>query len=781
MNPPDPTPLEVSQGMRRSILASAFASWFSVCIAQQFLNGFALVLGASEIQIALLTTLPMIGMTLQLFSTLLTQRLRRRKPYWFWISTVHRLLWLPIAGIPFLVGYYHLGSGPGMTLFLALFFVSSVLGSMVSPFWFSWMADLVPKEQTGKFWSRRMAMVSLLNLTAIPLGLFADSFPKGDLLPYALLFLLAAVVGQIDLLIHNRVVEPLPAPVADGKSLLKLAWAPFQQPDFRKFLLFGCAYTFACSFSDAFIIFFCLQRLGLSQSFIAIAVSMMWLMRWIMARYWGFLGDRFGHVPVLRVCSAALVIWPVAIAFLGPLHPIAAILAIYSYAGFFAVGFESSFIALCLRLTPASNKSLYVSTLNATIGLVAATAPLLGGGLIAWSKNHPGLLGPVDHFQLVIAMGSILRLLAVIFFPLKFQAPMGAAPGLLVRRLMDSNPFKVIHHSYVLDEGVQESERVDAVRELADAGSDIASEQLIHALRDASLEVRRGAVRALVEIGERSSLPALLEAARSPESQIQAEAVEALGRMDDRSVTPFLVSLLDDPFLHLPSMRALADLRDPASLEVIRRWGALESLPLDRRATALETWCSLGDEVAIGPCLRFIRGAQHDLPRWQAAIALAKMTAAPIDFYSALQQELRVRGEVVMAQTDLVEHSPVGRGKSPRLRKAAAALARRGQDAYMAGNWREATLGFTLASLVCLEIAPSTIADPFPPADPLLARALTPLEKTIAQLAITRSQLILSLRLAEALLKSDRSPPAPPVHEEAILAFCLLRKLLGFS
>ena len=141
------SPLEITRGMRRSILASIFGSWFGTCIALQFLTGLFLILGASEVQIALLSSLPMLGMALSFFSTLFIQHLHRRKPYWFWLSTIHRLLWLPIAAIPFFVGYF--GSKSVIIIFLGLYFLSSILGSMSSPVWFSWMADLVPKEHAG--------------------------------------------------------------------------------------------------------------------------------------------------------------------------------------------------------------------------------------------------------------------------------------------------------------------------------------------------------------------------------------------------------------------------------------------------------------------------------------------------------------------------------------------------------------------------------------------------------------------------------------------------------
>ncbi len=781
MNKSELNSLDVSRGMRRSIISSIFGSWFGVCIAGQFLTGFFNTLHASYIQVAMLTALPMLGLAVQLITTLLLQHLRQRKPYWFWLAIIHRLIWFPLAAIPFLVGYLDLASGPALVIFLVLFFLSSMLGSMSAPLWFSWMADLVPKDQTGKFWGRRMAMVSMLNILVIPLGWFADSFPQGSLLPFGLLFLMAAVVGQFEIFIHNRVPEPPVAPAAGSGLILDLVVEPFRRKNFRRFLLFTCMYNGAVYFADWAVVFFCLNELHLTQSFIAFAASLMWIMRWLMARYWGFLGDRFGHAVVVRICGNCLTIWPLALVFWGYSHPWTTLLAIHVYMGFFNVGLDTAYNALLLGITPPQNKSLYVSYNIAAGGLTGALFSILGGYFLDWSAHHKDLIGSLNNFQLLFLVAACMRIFTMLCFPSKLQETKGTTTAMLVKRLIDANPFKVIHHSYVLNESVQEAARVDAVHELADAGSDIATEQLVLALRDPSLDVRRGAVGALVEIGETSSIPALLAAARAPESQIQSEAIEALGRLGDRSLTPFLISQLDDPVLRLPALRGLGDLQDPSSLDAVRVWAFRDSSPPELRATALEVGCNLGDESCIPACLQFVRDCNHELPRWQAAMALAKMTVAPIDFYSVLQQELRVRGEVVSAQSHMISRSPAGREKPAHIRTAAAALCHKAEQHYMEAHWQEAALDFTLAALTCLEIVPQHVADEMISNPRTLDKALKPLKQTIADLAVTRSRLVLSLRLAEALLKLETAATSRQVSEETILAYCLLRKLLGYT
>lgn len=761
------SPLEISRGIKRSMLAGVFGSLFGVCIAPQFLTAFAIRLGATQLQIALLTSLPMFGLALQFVATILTQDLRERKPSWFWLATVHRLIWLAIAAIPFLMGM--LGARLTVLGFLGLFFVTSVLGSMSVPLWFSWMADLVPAPQAGKFWARRVAIASLVNMLAIPLGWGIDHFSSHGLLPYVALFALAAIVGELDLLIHFKVGEPPVNQPGIREPLSKLIWKPFAHPDFRRLLFFTTSWSFAGAFADSFVVYFFLTQMGLSLSFIALAASSMWLMRWVMGKYWGFLADRFGEATVLRVCSSALVIWPLGLVFWGYSHPKLALLGIHLYMGFFNLGFESCSTGLMLSLSPRQNKSLFVSVSIGTAGLVGGLAPLLSGFFLEHSAGMTWLGGNLDAFQVVFLMGSVLRLATALLFPLRFGEMKATPPVLLVKRLIDANPFKVIHHSYVLNEGVDESQRLDAVHELADAGSDIATEQLIQAMRDPSLDVRRGAVRALSEIGEKSSLPALLAAASSPDAQIQPEAVEALGRFGERSVTPFLLKCLEEPALRLPALRSLGFLKDPAAMEQLVFWsGPKESVGV--RATALEARCALGDESVLAPCLHFIRTCGHEIPRWQVAIALGRMVTAPVDYYSILQQELRVRGECVAQPPAWSPFPKWTREEQKKRRKKIQEMTRAGQAEYMEGHWKEAVRHFSCAAAVAMEISDGADASP--------SAILAGLQRTLEAVKITRSQWVLSLHMVEWFLQHE-GDTAPMVQEEAVLAFALWKKTQG--
>ncbi|MCC7518755.1 MAG: MFS transporter [Verrucomicrobiae bacterium] len=766
------TALEVSQGMRRSIVGSGVCAVFMVCVSPQFLNGFLLRLHASEFEVALLTTLPMLGLGLQFGMMLFLHRLKERRPTWFWLASIHRLLWLVLAALPLLAG--GLGAPASVVLFLGVFFLSSALGSASSPMWLSWMADLVPKDRAGAFWARRTALVSLLQVLAIPAGWGVDRFTGGGALwPYALLFFIGAFFGQADVAIHNRIVEP-PVPPSQGGTLSALRQV-FTNSDSRRLLVYLCSVNSVIFLASSFLVLYFLER-GVSQSFLALAMSVMWVLRWITARYWGFLGDRFGHAATLRLCGVGLALWPFSVVGFGETHPRATLLGIYVWMGLFSAGYESALMALLLRVTPSRSRSLALSLMQGMGGLCAAVGPLIGGGLLVAMKSWEADL-PFGRYEVLFFLEGMLRLVTLGTLPLRFREAASATPAMLIRRLMDANPFKVLHHSYVLEEGLRESVRVDAVRGIEESPSSIASEPLLRALRDPSLNVRRGAVRALVAVRDPVCGARLIEAASSSELQIQTEAIEALGELGDRTATPFLLAALEDPSLRLPALRGLAVLKDPAALAKVRSLALSPEENEIVRATALEAWCASEDDAAVAPGLAFLRACRAEIPRWQAAIALARMTVAPEDYYSALQQELKVPGSAVADPPMSASRRVSGFGREKRSSRIAEQLFREAQQAYVARRWREAVLGFVLAALVTLDVAqvPRTERG-FSWREAMAKPTGEALARTLAALAPTRSRLLNGFRLAEALLDAARSETTVLTREEALLAWCLARK-----
>ena len=141
------------QAIRSSLKAStwdaAFAVIFGGITGGVLLSNFLLQLGASPMEIGMLSSVPMLVNLLQPLGAYLSERSTSR--HWFnvWIYGPSRLLWLIlVAGIGW--NCWHQTDSPNLVNWtLAIVLATNVIGSLGSANWLSWMAALVPGQLRG--------------------------------------------------------------------------------------------------------------------------------------------------------------------------------------------------------------------------------------------------------------------------------------------------------------------------------------------------------------------------------------------------------------------------------------------------------------------------------------------------------------------------------------------------------------------------------------------------------------------------------------------------------
>lgn len=623
-------------------------------------------------------------------------------------------MWLLMALVPIVMGM----NWPvaQLAIFLVLFFISSAASSASSPVWFSWMADLVPKDQVGRFWGTRRALLNAIGLTVLLAGWFVDwthlKFGQDSLLPYCWLFALGAIVGVTDLLIHNSVPEPAMQGEPRPLSWRALLAQPLRDPQYRRFMVYMCTWSFVLNFGNAFLNLLFLQELQLSQAWIAFFTCAMVVMRVFMARFWGYLVDRFGAAPVNAICTFGLIFVPFGYIFVDQENAIPIITGIYVFAGFFNIGIETTHTALMLGISPTANKAMFIATTQTFVGLCAAVSPILGAAFLSFTVDHPIDLGQWLHlgswqltsFQALFLVAFLLRACAA---PLSLRLGQ-IEPGsvaLVVRRLFDANPFTVIHHTYVLGGASAEAERVESVRKLGEARSQIATNELIIALRDPSLDVRIEAARALGRIGDATAVDPLIERMQSQESGIQQESAEALGKIAHRRGLRALIEALGDSATQRAAIRALGDIRDPLAVHPLLDLLQKQSVDVTTRTLAAEALSRIVENSTaafdvLPRIFSIFRETQSDLLRQQLALAIGNLVGETGEFYGLLARERRLSGQGV---SRLIGNLRDGLRDAEKKRGGDAGqlveLLERGQSHYTGERWPQAAHQFALIGL----------------------------------------------------------------------------------
>jgi MFS family permease len=376
----DITEEEINYGLK-SLLRSGLATQaFVTFTGGPFVVAFALTLGASNFAIGLLAAIPPLAQLLQIPSVYLLEKMRNRRFLSVVSTALTRLLWIPIAALSLI-------ASPKLALMLLIFFMGaqSALGALSGASWNSWMRDLVPQEQLGRFFSYRM-MVSagfgaLLSLFA---GFFVENWTDiiRPLNVYSFLFFVAVIPGMLAVYYLSRVPEPRMPPRIEH-PFPKLLAQPFRETNFRALIVFLGIWNFAINLAAPFFTVQMLKELHLPISLVIVFGTISQVANLFALRKWGRLSDKFSNKTILQVASpvflACMVLWT----FTRPPqeYPSTYIMltVIHILMGIATAGITLASSNIGLKLAPRGHAASYMGALGATNALAAGLAPIIGG------------------------------------------------------------------------------------------------------------------------------------------------------------------------------------------------------------------------------------------------------------------------------------------------------------------------------------------------------------------------------------------------------------------
>ena len=118
-----------------------------------FLAAFALILGASNLHIGIMTAIPFIMQPVQIVAVIVVERFRRRKAIAVPSHFIAFAAWAPIALIPFMIDVPNAGA---VTLLLFFIAIRGVATAFVNTSWTSWLRDIAAGSAMGDFFAQRL-------------------------------------------------------------------------------------------------------------------------------------------------------------------------------------------------------------------------------------------------------------------------------------------------------------------------------------------------------------------------------------------------------------------------------------------------------------------------------------------------------------------------------------------------------------------------------------------------------------------------------------------------
>jgi MFS family permease len=380
--PDELVPAEALPAARSAlVLDSAFASVTGAFSGGVILVAFALALGANARQIGTLAAIPIVAQLAQLPATVLIERVRQRRKIGVLSITLARVLITALALTPFIPDR-SVGLAWLMAAQIAMSILNSVGGCAIN----SWLHHLVPREQFGVFFSRRLFWGTASACAAtLAAGFMIEHLPLDDQVQaYAVSFVLAGLAGFASSWFIARVPEPMMPPtpwVGLGEQL----WAPFEDRNFRRLLVFLGAWAVASNVAAPFLAVFLLRQLGYPLT----TVTGLWVVSQVANAFtlyaWGRLSDRLTNkailataLPVHFLCMFALVFCD---AVASPAWQLSMLVAIHILMGIAGGGIGLATGNLGLKLAPKGHGTAYLAAIGIVSAICGGITPVIAGSL----------------------------------------------------------------------------------------------------------------------------------------------------------------------------------------------------------------------------------------------------------------------------------------------------------------------------------------------------------------------------------------------------------------
>ena len=395
--------------MKTHIATGTMGGVYGTLLGSLFFVYFGTVVGLNALHFGIMGGLSQWVIAAQPLGARLTERFGRRKPFWVLTTLASRLL--RTTGILLAWLAWRRGSPVAVPIFITGAVGSSLLSSIAEPAWLSWLADIIPERDHGKFWGRRSAWISAaVVVVLVAASVIADLVPlpsKPDVLLG--IFLLGGLVGAVDIVIHGSIPEPPPHKPQEPHLVRQLA-QPFRDRKFRPWLVFTCAWAFSMALGGALSELYFVDHMGIKGNFLggSLAMNTVALLGSVVTGRWsGRLVDGLGVTRVLRLGHLGWSTIPLFWVWATPASAIPALVGSNLVGGVFATAATTASSKLVTRLPPPSARTMYIAVSTSLTGIAAGVGAMAAGAAV---RGTEGIAGAVGAFVALFVVSAALRI-----------------------------------------------------------------------------------------------------------------------------------------------------------------------------------------------------------------------------------------------------------------------------------------------------------------------------------------------------------------------------------
>jgi len=390
----------------------------AVSIGETYFPAFAIALNATTSQIGILhAMISLLPGIVQLKSAKLLEYFSRKKIV-IMTMLIRIFLWIPIilCGWLFYTGFEY-------TIWILIVLIGLYYSLMATTqvTFFSWIGSLAPKEERGKYFSRRHRAIAFWGLVGMVLSsIFLDLFKsRGEHFGYALeytlfgfgiLFLISIALRLVTIELFKKQYEPKIHVRKKDKMEFRKFMKEITKTPFGKFVLFNSFLMMAVSIASPFWAIYMLRDLGFSYVWyigVTVATTAFQLM---FLPLLGKASDKFGNIRIIKLCTGLMFLipftWVLSIFIGSEIWTKVYILIVPSLiSGFAWAGFDLSINNYVYDSVGRRKGGYGLSYMNFFSGIGAAVGALIGSGIAILNVNF------MNPILFVILISGIARLL----------------------------------------------------------------------------------------------------------------------------------------------------------------------------------------------------------------------------------------------------------------------------------------------------------------------------------------------------------------------------------